>query len=80
MDFKDELLILAERVGKLKDNVKTEEATKTSFVLPFLQALGYDIFNPEEVTPECICDYGTKKAEKSTKTFGWPAHPTIKIT
>lgn len=43
MDFKDELLILAERVGKLKDNVKTEEATKTSFVLPFLQALGYDI-------------------------------------
>ena len=24
MDFKDELLILAERVGKLKDNVKTE--------------------------------------------------------
>lgn len=44
MDFKDELLILAERVGKLKDNVKTEEATKTSFVLPFLQALGYDIF------------------------------------
>lgn len=44
MDFKDELLILAERVGKLKDNVKTEEATKTSFVLPFLQALGYDNF------------------------------------
>ena len=49
--YKRQLLILAERVGKLKDNVKTEEATKTSFVLPFLQALGYDIFNPEEVTP-----------------------------
>ncbi len=44
MDFKDQLLLLAERVGKLKDNVKTEEATKTSFILPFLQALGYDIF------------------------------------
>lgn len=65
MDFKDQLLILAERIGKLKDSVKTEEATKTSFVLPFLQALSYDIFNPEEVTPECDCDYGTKKRREN---------------
>lgn len=53
MDFKDELLILAERVGKLKDNVKTEEATKTSFVLPFLQALGYD----EELKNRSRCKF-----------------------
>lgn len=73
MDFKDELLILAERVGKLKDNVKTEEATKTSFVLPFLQALGYDIFNPEEVTPECIATMERRKAKKSTIPYVWTA-------
>lgn len=79
MDFKDELLILAERVGKLKDNVKTEEATKTSFVLPFLQALGYDIFNPEEVTPECICDYGTKKGEKIDYTVCMDGEPIMLI-
>lgn len=48
MDFKDSLNVLADRVAKLKNDVKTEEATKTSFVLPFLQSLGYDIFNPQK--------------------------------
>lgn len=64
MDFKDELLILAERVGKLKDNVKTEEATKTSFVLPFLQALGYDIL---------FATMERRKAKKSTIPYVWTA-------
>lgn len=64
MDFKDRLLTLAERVSRQKDDVKTEEATKTSFILPFLQALGYDIFNPSEVRHESDCDYATKKGEK----------------
>ena len=64
MDFKESLMMLADRVSKLKEIINTEEATKTSFVLPFIQALGYDIFNPMEVTPECDCDYGTKKGEK----------------
>lgn len=79
MDFKDQLLILAERIGKLKDSVKTEEATKTSFVLPFLQALSYDIFNPEEVTPECDCDYGTKKREKIDYTVCMDGEPVMLI-
>jgi hypothetical protein len=32
--------------------------------MPFIQILGYDIFNPTEVIPEFICDIGTKKGEK----------------
>ena len=64
MEFKEKLMGLAERVARQKDEVKTEEATKTSFVLPFLQYLGYDIFNPSEVRPEADCDFGTKKDEK----------------
>ena len=32
--------------------------------MPFIQILGYDIFNPIEVIPEFICDIGTKKGEK----------------
>jgi hypothetical protein len=32
--------------------------------MPFLQALGYDVFNPLEVVPEFICDIGAKKGEK----------------
>jgi len=64
MDFKDIMLQLSERVGKLKDSLSTEEATKTALVLPFIQALGYDVFNPLEVVPEYTCDIGTKKGEK----------------
>lgn len=69
MDFKDSLSILADRIGKLKDTIATEEATKTAFILPFIQSLGYDIFNPIEVIPECDCDYGTKRGEKIDYTI-----------
>lgn len=64
MDFADELKNFASRLGKLKANICTEEATKTSIVLPFFQLLGYDIFNPLEFVPEYIADTGTKKGEK----------------
>ena len=64
MDFKDAIKQLADRVGKLKDNIQTEEATKNAFIMPFINALGYDVFNPLEVLPEMTCDIGTKKGEK----------------
>ena len=64
MDFKDAIKLISERVEKLKDNLLTEEATKNALVLPMLQSLGYDVFNPLEVIPEYICDIGTKKGEK----------------
>lgn len=64
MDFKDLIKQLSDRIVRLKDNIQTEEATKTALILPFLQALGYDVFNPMEVLPEFISDIGTKKGEK----------------
>lgn len=64
MDFKDIIRQLSERVDKVKDSLHTEEATKTALVMPFLQALGYDVFNPAEVMPEFTCDIGIKKGEK----------------
>ena len=42
----------------------TEEATKTALIMPFLMLLGYDVFNPNEVTPEYVCDVAGKKGEK----------------
>ena len=64
MDLKLKLEQLHQRVAGLKDQINTEEATKNAFVMPFIQILGYDIFNPTEVIPEHICDIGTKKGEK----------------
>nr|WP_319485447.1 type I restriction endonuclease [uncultured Cohaesibacter sp.] len=42
----------------------TEEATKTSVILPFIRALGFDVFNLDEVVPEFVSDVGTKKGER----------------
>jgi hypothetical protein len=66
MDFIDELEELSERVVQHEesDNLKTEEATKHSLIMPFIKALGYDIFDPNEVIPEFTADVGTKKGEK----------------
>jgi hypothetical protein len=64
MDFKDQIKQFSDRVTKLRENIHTEEATKNAFIMPFLQILGYDVFNPLEVVPEFICDIGIKKGEK----------------
>lgn len=64
MDIKIKLEQLHQRVDGLKEQINTEEATKNAFILPFIQILGYDIFNPIEVIPEHVADIGTKKGEK----------------
>ncbi|WP_019639899.1 type I restriction endonuclease [Paenibacillus fonticola] len=64
MEFTDQIRALAKRVQKMKDSILTEEATKTSVIMPFFQALNYDVFNPEEFLPEFIADVGIKKGEK----------------
>lgn len=64
MEFKDQIKQLGEKVFKLKDQIKTEEATKSAFIMPFIQLLGYDLFNPLEVVPEFITDFGAKNVEK----------------
>jgi hypothetical protein len=50
---------LSGRVEQLKRNLHTEEATKTALVLPMLQVLGCDVFNPQEVVAGYV-----KKGEK----------------
>lgn len=67
--------------SKSTTNIPNNEQSKVPdiIVLPFLQALGYDIFNPEEVTPECICDYGTKKGEKIDYTVCMDGEPIMLI-
>ena len=65
MDFIDLVKQFSVRAEKLKDNIQTEEATKTSLIMPFFsQVLGYDVFNPDEFIPEFTADVGIKKGEK----------------
>lgn len=64
MEFKEQIKQLGDKVVKMKDQIQTEEATKSAFIMPFIQCLGYDVFNPMEVVPEFITDYGAKNIEK----------------
>lgn len=64
MEFAEQVRSLAQTFERIKDNVNTEEATKHSMVMPFLQVLGYNPFDPTEVIPEFTADIGIKKGEK----------------
>ncbi|MFV5688228.1 type I restriction endonuclease [Flavobacterium sp. ZT3R25] len=78
MDLKDQIKVIADRT-KHKDQIQTEEATKNAFVMPFLQSLGYDVFNPLEVVPEFIADIGIKKGEKIDYAIFKDGNPTILV-
>lgn len=64
MDLIDRINELASQAPKQTAHISTEEATKNALVMPFLNALGYNVFDPTEVTPELTADVGTKKGEK----------------
>ncbi len=64
MEIKEKLYSLSERIEIISQQIKSEEGTKQSLILPFFQILGYDVFNPLEFCPEFDADYGIKKGEK----------------
>ena len=64
MDLIDRLRELSARKSKHVEHLETEEATKNALVMPFINTLGYNVFNPLEVVPEFTADVGTKKGEK----------------
>jgi len=79
MDFKDQIAQLASRVDKMIPQIQTEEATKNALVMPFIQILGYDVFNPFEVNPEFIADLGIKKGEKVDYAIMLEGQPCILV-
>ncbi|MBD5799698.1 DNA polymerase III subunit epsilon [Bacillus pseudomycoides] len=64
MEFRNDINKIANQILERKEYITNEEMTKQSLIIPFLQKLGYDVFNPLEVRPEYIADFGAKKGEK----------------
>lgn len=64
MNFEEQIRNFTKRTKSIMGGIATEEATKTSIIMPFFQTLGYDVFNPSEFTPEYTADVGIKKGEK----------------
>jgi hypothetical protein len=61
----ERVLTIQARVAMVKG--RGEEATKQALVLPMLDALGYDIWNPLEVCPEFEADFAVKKQGQKEK-------------
>ena len=70
---------LAQRIAAQSASLQSEEATKHALVLPFLQAMGYDPFNPDEIIPEYTADFGTKQGEKVDYAIMRDGSPAILI-
>ncbi|MBE9012575.1 type I restriction enzyme HsdR N-terminal domain-containing protein [Pseudanabaenaceae cyanobacterium LEGE 13415] len=64
MEFTDQIKAIAARLPVLLDSIQTEEATKQYLIIPFIQALGYDVFDPREVFPEFDANVGASKKYK----------------
>jgi hypothetical protein len=79
MSFEEKISALAQRLPELVGHLQTEESTKTALVMPFITALGYDVFNPQEVVPEYVADVGTKKGEKVDYAIMLEGKPAIII-
>jgi hypothetical protein len=77
MDFKDDICAFSRKIPAIAENIKTEEATKTALVMPFIQMLGYNVFDPTEVCPEFIADVGIKKGEKVDYCIFKDGTPTL---
>jgi len=63
MDLIDRIKDLASRTPKQIEYIQTKEATKNAFVMPLINALGYDVFDPAEVIPKFTADVGSKKVK-----------------
>lgn len=75
----DELKEISELIPEQKEKLLTEEATKNALIMPFIKALGYNVFNPSEVVPEFTADVGTKKGEKVDYAIMIDGTPAILI-
>lgn len=79
MDFSDHVKSLASRIPRLTESIQTEEAAKNALIMPFINALGYNVFDPAEVTPEFTADHGIKKGEKVDYAILRDGKPVILI-
>lgn len=60
MAFADDILALGARVSEFRAHINGEDQTKNALIMPFLTAMGYDVFNPLHVVPEFTADFAVQ--------------------
>lgn len=79
MDLIDKIKQIAAKLPDQREHLVTEEATKNALVMPFINALGYNVFDPTEVVPEFTADVGTKRGEKVDYVLMRDGAPSVLI-
>ena len=59
-EFKNRLLVHAKTAVERAGRAQNEEATKQFLIIPFLQLLGYDPLDPDDVIPEADASFSDK--------------------
>jgi hypothetical protein len=78
-DFRQKVKAFAERMVSLAPRCINEESTKLFLILPFLNFLGYDDRNPDEVCPEHGADFSEKYKNRVDFAILKGASPVIAI-
>lgn len=78
-DFQEIVSNLSAKAAQYKGKTLTEEATKHFLILPFISALGYDIFDIAEVMPEFTADIGIRQKERIDYAILKDGKPVILI-
>lgn len=65
MTFADEIATLKSRAEDQLHALNTEEKTKNALIFPFIEALGFHVFDVREVEPEFTVDVGGGEVEKT---------------
>lgn len=78
-EFRANLVSFAERIQRIREHVKNEEATKVSLILPFIGLLGYDILDPTEVAAEHASDFSEKYKNRADYAILRDMKPVIAV-
>jgi predicted type IV restriction endonuclease len=78
-EFKNRLLVHARTVVDRAGRAQSEEATKQFLILPFLQLLGYDPLDPDEVIPEADASFSDKFKNRVDYAISKEGVPVIAV-
>lgn len=67
MSFGEQLSRHSDAIRSRLDHVRGEEGTKHALVVPLLQVLGYDVYDPREVRPEYTAEVPHRKGGPAEK-------------
>ena len=78
-DFRQRIVTHAKLAANRAPRIDSEASTNASLVQPFLTTLGYDVTNPDEVSPEHHADFSEKYQNKVDYAILHLGKPVIAI-